>query len=45
MQSAIGLIIFLFGIFLFFGNVSGSFPTFPFAGGITMAIGSLLIKK
>jgi hypothetical protein len=27
------------GFFLFLGNRSGAFPTFPFAGFITMAIG------
>jgi len=31
------------GFFLVLGNRSGAFPTFPFAGGITMAIGGSLL--
>jgi len=41
--SIIGVIIFLIGIILFFGNKSGWFVTFPFAGGITMTVGGILI--
>lgn len=37
--GAIGLVIFVLGILLLLGNVTGLFPTFPFAGFITMAIG------
>ncbi len=45
MRSTAGSIIFLFGLFLFFGNVCGFFKTFPFAGFITMGVGSALIKE
>jgi DNA-directed RNA polymerase subunit RPC12/RpoP len=41
--SIIGVIIFLIGIILFIGNKSGWFVTFPFAGGITMTVGGILI--
>ncbi len=38
---SIGLII--FGVFLYVGNRSGQFPTFPFAGFFTMSFGFLLL--
>ncbi|MCC5662609.1 hypothetical protein LC653_01335 [Nostoc sp. CHAB 5784] len=44
MKSPAGSIIFLFGLFLFFGNIFGFFKTFPFAGFITMGVGSALMK-
>lgn len=44
MGSLIGMLILLLGFILLIGNVSGWWPTFPFAGFITMAIGSLIIK-
>jgi hypothetical protein len=37
-----GALIFLLGVGLFIGNVTGLFPTFPFAGFIAMTVGSLL---
>jgi hypothetical protein len=42
--SLLGAIIFLFGLILFFGNVSGCMATFPFAGFIVMTMGSLIAK-
>ncbi len=45
MQSFAGSIIFLFGLFLFCGNITGFFKTFPFAGFITMTLGGALIKE
>jgi hypothetical protein len=44
MKRTAGIIIFLFGIFLFLGNQVGFFKTFPFAGFITMGAGGLLMK-
>lgn len=44
MGSLIGILIFLLVFILLIGNVSGWWPTFPFAGFITMGIGSLIIK-
>lgn len=44
MGTLIGIIILLLGIILLIGNVSGWWQTFPYAGFITMAIGSLIIK-
>jgi len=41
-MSVIGLLIMAFGAFLFVGNVSGSFPTIPFAGGFLMTVGALV---
>jgi hypothetical protein len=35
----LGILVFLAGLFLYMGNRIGFFPTFPFAGGITMGIG------
>ncbi|MDZ8095118.1 MAG: hypothetical protein RMZ42_24725 [Nostoc sp. DedQUE05] len=43
-MKAAGAIVFLFGLFLFFGNIGGFFKTFPFAGFITMGVGSALMK-
>jgi hypothetical protein len=42
--SILGGIIFLIGIFLFIGNVTGCAGTFPMAGFITITIGSLILK-
>ena len=44
-QAQVGLIITLLGLFFFFGNIGGFFKTFPFAGAITMALGSALMKE
>ena len=44
MGAVIGVIILIIGIILLIGNVSGGWPTFPYAGFITMALGSLVIK-
>ena len=43
MQIAGGLI-FVLGMFLWCGNVFRFFPTFPFAGYITMMIGGAIWK-
>lgn len=45
MRSTAGSIVLLFGLFLFFGNIFGFFKTFPYAGFITMGVGSALIKE
>ena len=44
MGSAIGAIILIIGFVLLIGNVSGWWPTFPYAGFIAMAVGSLIAK-
>jgi hypothetical protein len=38
-----GTLVFLAGLALLIGNLSGGMPTFPFAGGTTMGIGSAMI--
>jgi hypothetical protein len=38
----LGGAIFVVGLGLFFGNTTGGFPTFPFAGYIVMGIGALI---
>lgn len=40
----IGGIIFVVGVGLFVGNISGFFRTFPGAGYLTMALGGFLWK-
>lgn len=44
MGAIIGVVILLFGIILFVGNVSGWWPSFPYAGFITMSIGLFIAK-
>jgi len=44
MGALIGVIIFVVGVILFIGNVSGWWPTFPYAGFITMAIGGFIAR-
>jgi hypothetical protein len=39
----LGGLIFVVGIGLFIGNVTGVFPTFPFAGFIVMGIGGAIV--
>ena len=39
---ALAVVVFLLGIFLWAGNISGAFPTCPFAGFITMIAASLI---
>jgi hypothetical protein len=41
-QQLLGGLIFVVGIGLFIGNVTGIFPTFPFAGFIVMGIGGAI---
>jgi len=38
-----GFLLIIIGILLVIGNLSGLFPTFPFAGFITMSIGFYLV--
>jgi hypothetical protein len=38
-----GLSLFIGGVALYYGNTTGEFPTFPYAGFITMSIGFYLI--
>ncbi len=44
-KAEVGVIVTLLGVFLFFGNVGGFFKTFPFAGFITMGVGSALMNS
>ena len=43
-MKVLGVIIFVVGIVLLLGNLSGGFRTFPYAGGITMAVGAVMWK-
>lgn len=43
--QVLGCLLFLLGIFLMIGNLTGSFVTFPFAGFITMMVASMLFEK
>ena len=45
MGQVIGIILLFVGIILFIGNVSGWWPTFSYAGFITMAFGTLVIRN
>ena len=42
--TLVGGAVFIIGIFLVIGNLSGAFPTFPFAGFITTMIGAALMN-
>lgn len=44
MGALIGVIIFVVGVILFIGNVSGWWPTFPCAGFITMTVGGFITR-
>ncbi len=44
MLQLIGVIIFIIGFILLIGNVSGWWPTVPYAGYITMLIGGLIAR-
>lgn len=44
-KSEIGIIVTFFGLLLFLGNIGGFFRTFPFAGGLTMGLGSALMRE
>ncbi len=41
--AVLGLVFLIGGVALFIGNLSGIFPTFPYAGSITSSIGLALI--
>src|SRR5262245_28038140 len=42
--TAVGAVVFFVGLGLMFGNITGLFPTFPFAGFLTTGLGSLLMS-
>jgi len=42
--SIVGVLVLIGGIFLWIGNVSGMFRTFPLAGYITILIGGAIIR-
>jgi hypothetical protein len=44
-SGIIGVILIIGGFILVVGNRTGAFPTFPFAGFITMTIGWMLVKS
>jgi hypothetical protein len=44
MGAVIGILFLIIGIILLIGNVSGWWPTFPYAGFITMSLGILIIR-
>ncbi len=44
MGQIIGVVLLIAGIILLVGNISGWWPSFPYAGFITMALGTLVIK-
>jgi len=41
---ALGVIVFVAGVFLWCGNVFGFFRTFPFAGYLTLVVGGVVYK-
>ena len=45
MQQIIGSIVFVLGLFLFIGNVSGSVKTLPYAGFIAMTAGGAIFAS
>lgn len=44
MGTTIGAVISIIGFILLIGNVSGWWPTFPYAGFLTMSLGGLVMK-
>lgn len=42
--SMLGVLIVAVGIFLWVGNVSRLFPTFPLAGYVTIVIGGIVFR-
>jgi hypothetical protein len=44
MVKVIGGLVLIAGIFLFIGNVSGGFRTFPGAGYLTIALGGVMLR-
>lgn len=42
--SMIGVLVVAAGIFLWVGNVSRLFPTFPLAGYVTIVIGGIIVR-
>ncbi|HEY7090689.1 MAG TPA: hypothetical protein VH518_21510 [Tepidisphaeraceae bacterium] len=42
--SIVGAIVLLLGLFLFIGNVTSIFPTFPLAGYLTVVIGGAMCR-
>jgi uncharacterized membrane protein YkgB len=44
-SEVIGILVILVGIVLLIGNLTGLFPTFPYAGFIVMFVGGLIAKS
>ncbi len=44
-MQVVGGAVFVLGVFLFIGNVSGTFPTFPGLGYLTMAAGGAMYRS
>lgn len=42
--TILGTLILVIGLILLFGNMTGMFPTFPYAGFIGMVLGGLIMK-
>ena len=42
--NVLGLIIVVVGVFLFIGNVTRIFPTFPLAGWATILVGGIVMR-
>jgi hypothetical protein len=43
-RMIVGGAVFALGVVLLLGNMTGAFPTFPFAGTITMVIGGIIMS-
>jgi hypothetical protein len=43
-MRVLGALVFAGGLFLFIGNVSGAYRTFPGLGWLTMAIGGIMFR-
>jgi hypothetical protein len=41
----VGVAVIILGAFLFIGNVTHVFPTFPLAGWLTMAVGGAILRS
>ena len=44
-MQKLGVLVVLIGFFLMFGNLTGIFPTFPFAGCLTVMLGGWIAKQ
>ena len=43
-MKILGALVFIVGIGLFIGNISGAFRTFPGVGWITIAVGGIMFR-